>query len=151
VRRAGLLIVAVAGACSVDSSTTIDVPVADPAVFETTVYPILLRDCGFNGCHGTNERFFSVFGPGRARLDPDTGIYDPATPYELALSYTRARSMLVDREGARASLLLRKPIPTSQGGAGHKGDDPWGASVYASTADPSYVAIYNWATKSAPP
>lgn len=137
-------------ACGIDNASTIDVPSADPKVFETTVYPILLRDCGFNGCHGTHERFFSVFGPGRARLDPNTLIYDPATPYELALSYSRARSMLVDAEGSRHSLLVRKPIPTSQGGAGHKGDDPWGRSVYASTSDPDYLEIYAWATKSAP-
>ncbi len=141
------LVLATIGAC-VAPSGNIDVPTADPAVFRETIYPILLRDCGFNTCHGTSERFFSVFGPGRARLDPATVPYDPATPYELAHSYTRARSMLLDPDGPGSSLLVRKPIPEAQGGAGHKGDDPWGDSVYASTGDPSFIALYSWATAS---
>ena len=127
--------------------TQLDLPSADPIVFRDTVYPILLRDCGFQGCHGTTKRFFAVFGPGRARLDPATQPYDPATPYELALSFTRAKSMLVGPDGPHSSLLVRKPIPTALGGSGHKGgDDPWGDPVYASTSDPHYDAIYRWAT-----
>lgn len=122
------------------------IPPADATVFQNTVYPILLRDCGFSTCHGTSARFFSVFGPGRTRLDPDTAPYDPATPYELALTYTRARSMLLGPSGPSSSLLLRKPIPIVDGGAGHKGNDPWGRSVYASSEDARYVAIYRWAT-----
>jgi hypothetical protein len=144
------VVIVALGACT-DLSGTIDIPTADPTVFRDTVYPILLRDCGFNTCHGTTARFFSVFGPGRARLDPATPPYDPATPYELAHSYTRARSMLLGPTGPRSSLLLRKPIPLAEGGAGHKGNDPWGDTVYPSTSDPAFVAIYRWATASEVP
>jgi hypothetical protein len=144
--RAALLI-ALAGCVQ---PTTLDLPSADPVVFRDTVYPVLLADCGFNTCHGTSDRFFSVFGPGRARLDPSTAPFDPATPYELAHSYARAESMLLGPTGPRDSLLLRKPIPLVEGGAGHKGDDPWGNSVYASTSDERYLAIYQWATAGAP-
>jgi len=126
------------------------IPNANPTTFRDTVYPILLRDCGFVACHGTSDRFFSVFGPGRTRLDPATGIFDPATPTEIALSYTRARSMLTEPDGVASSLLLRKPIPADEGGAGHKGDDPWGAPVYRTTGDQRYVAIYRWAMEQAP-
>jgi hypothetical protein len=118
--------------------------------FRENVYPILLHDCGFAGCHGTADRFFSVFGPGRTRLDPTSGIFDPPTQSEIALSYTRARSMLIGPDGVASSLLLRKPIPRDQGGAGHKGDDPYGAAVYRSTDDESYSVLYRWAMEQAP-
>jgi hypothetical protein len=118
---------------------------ADPIVFRDTVYPVLLRDCGFAGCHGTHERFFSVFGPGRTRLDPATGIYDPVTPTELSLSFTRARSMILP-EDPESSLLLRKPLARDEGGAGHKGDDVWGGPVFRTTADARFAALYHWAT-----
>src|SRR3982750_2461808 len=82
-----------------DVTTDLSVPAADPTVFRDRVYPVLLRDCGFTTCHGTKDRFFAVFGPGRQRLDDSTDIYAPVTPYELAISYTRARSMLFGPDG----------------------------------------------------
>lgn len=124
----------------------LQVPDADPIVFRDKVYPILLRDCGFVGCHGTEQRFFAVFGPGRTRLDPKTNIFDPPTDTELSLTFSRARSMLEDPEGPGSSLLVRKPIPRAQGGAGHGGDDEYGVSVYRSTGDARFMAIYQWAT-----
>ena len=137
-------VVVVAGACDYGDDPTPPVP-ADPVVFENEVYPILLADCGFPGCHGNTERFFSVFGPGRTRLDPDTRPYDPPTPRELALSFTRARSMLTSPDGPRRAPLLRKPLAVPAGGSGHAGDDPWGASIYSSKADPRYEALFFWA------
>lgn len=122
------------------------IPDADPAGFRDRVYPILLADCGFPACHGDPRRFFSVFGPGRTRLDPATAIYDPATPDELAHSFTRARSMLISPEGVRRSPLLRKPLAVEAGGAGHAGADPWGANVFGSKTDPRFVALFFWAT-----
>lgn len=126
------------------------VPETDPEVFELTVYPILLADCGFPACHGDPDRFFAVYGPGRRRLSPSTGPYDPATPEELALSYTRARSMLVAEGGPAKALLLRKPLAVSAGGAGHAGDDPWGGPIYLTKRDPRYEALFYWATSSSP-
>jgi len=114
----------------------------DQAVFRDTIYPILLRDCAFAGCHGTHDRFFAIFGPGRVRLDPATPIYSPVTELELALTYTRAASM-IDADRAE-SLLLRKPISVSLGGAGHRGDDPWGLAVFRARDDARYVALKNW-------
>lgn len=143
--RAALAIVIAAG-CAAEPVQELEIPSADPTVFKDRVYPILLRDCGFTTCHGDRQRFFSVFGPGRVRLDPNTAIYDPVTPYELALAYTRARSMLVAPDGPATSLFLRKPIPLEAGGAGHKGDDVWGAPVYDGTDDASYTELYSWAT-----
>lgn len=133
--------------CVTEPTQDLSIPSADPTVFKDRVYPILLRDCGFTTCHGDPRRFLAVFGPGRVRLDPETtDIYDPPTPYEIAISYTRARSMLFGPDGPKSSLLVRKPIPLDQGGAGHEGDDVWGSPVFLSTADARYVTLYNWAT-----
>lgn len=141
------LAIAIAAGCTAEPTQDLAIPSADPTVFKDRVYPILLRDCGFTTCHGNPKRFFAVFGPGRVRLDPDhTDMYDPATPYELAISFTRARSLLIGPDGPASSLFVRKPIPLDEGGAGHKGDDPWGAPVYGSIDDPSYQTLYRWAT-----
>lgn len=127
---------------------------ADPVEFEETVYPILLADCGFPACHGDPRRFFSIYGPGRTRLSSETGTYDPATPDEIALSFTRASSMLAEREedddeddDYRRSLplLCRSPLAIDAGGASHEGDDAWGAPIYDGVTDPNWLAIYQWA------
>lgn len=124
---------------------TLELPEPDPIAFENDVYPILLADCGFPDCHGTTDRFFSVYGPGRARLSPDSLPYDPATPEELALTYSRAASMLASEDGVRNSPLLRKPLATEAGGASHEGDDPWGEPVYLTKRDPRWTALFFWA------
>ncbi|MCX5746261.1 MAG: hypothetical protein NT062_27605, partial [Proteobacteria bacterium] len=133
----------------VEAEAPLEIPAADPIAFRTTVYPILLADCGFPACHGDARRFFSVFGPGRTRLDPMSAPYDPATPDELAQSYTRARSMLLAPTGVRRSPLLRKPLAVAAGGAGHGGADAWGANLYASKDDPRFRALFFWATAAA--
>ncbi len=137
----------VLASCATEPTQDLAIPSADPTVFKDRVYPILLRECGFTTCHGDPKRFFAVFGPGRVRLEPDkTDIYAPATPYEIAISYTRARSMLFGPNGPSSSLLVRKPVPLSQGGAGHEGDDVWGSPVFLSVDDARYVTLYKWAT-----
>ncbi|MET0389930.1 MAG: hypothetical protein ABW321_28415 [Polyangiales bacterium] len=133
----------------------LDFPDVDTQRFYEQVYPVLLADCGFPACHGSAERFFAVYGPGRTRLDPETDIYAPATSRELALSYSRARSMLLGPEGPRRSPLLRKPLAISAGGAAHEGDDPWGNAVIPNKRDPRYEALFFWAignrSEEAPP
>lgn len=111
--------------------------------FEASVYPVLLRDCSFIACHGSTERFFQVFGPGRARLDPLTPLIDPPTPNELAHSYNRALSM-IDPRAPGESLLLRKPLTLAAGGAGHEGVDAWMRAVYVTRTEPGFVALEAW-------
>ncbi len=137
-------------ACTVAPAGDLEVPVADPQVFQREVYPVLLANCGFAACHGTADRFFAVFGPGRVRLSAETAPYDPPTPDELALSFTRARSMLIAPEGVRRSPLLRKPLAISAGGAGHGGEDSWGANVFATKQDARFATLFFWATAEAP-
>lgn len=115
----------------------------DRVRFDQEVYPVLLRDCGFNDCHGSSERFFQVLGPGRARLPFVMDPLEPARPEELAYSYERARGM-IDASAPERSLLLRKPLSTSAGGAGHQGTDQLGRNVYQTKTEPGYAAIAAW-------
>jgi len=119
-------------------------PAADYAHFEATAYPVLLRDCAFSECHGVEQRFFHVYGPGRARLDPMLDPAAPATPDEVVASYKRAVSMLATDGDVERSLLLTKPLETSAGEQGHKGTDVLGRNVYSSASDPSYQALKAW-------
>jgi hypothetical protein len=131
--------------CSAPARDATAVPEPDPLIFETDAYPILLADCGFVACHGRSDRFFQIYGPGRARLSASTLPHDPPTAEELAFSYTRAVSMLAGPEGIRASPLLRKPLAPRAGGAAHRGDDAWGASVYLTKRDPRWETLFFWA------
>ncbi|MEZ4404006.1 MAG: hypothetical protein R3B06_28550 [Kofleriaceae bacterium] len=151
VRRGGLAALVAVGAAALGAvacdypAGQVDVPPGDPTVFRDQVYPVLLRDCAFSGCHGNPDRFFTVYGPARTRLDPTTDMDAPVTAEELAETYTRARSMLISPSGIKRSPLLRKPLAVAAGGAGHRGTDPWGAAPYASKSDPSYQVLVGWA------
>lgn len=119
-------------------------------MFGRDVYPLLLRDCAFSTCHGKDERFFRIVGPGRVRLDPSSKPEDPATLPELLMTYERARDMLATDARAQDSLLLRKPLEASAGGQGHLGADDFGRNVYASQADPRYALLLRWAMSVGP-
>jgi hypothetical protein len=132
--------------CGDAASTAEEPPLPDRAVFDTTVYPMLLRDCGFSECHGGEHRFFQVFGPGRNRLsghpsDPDLG------PRERQLTYDRTRSMLVAAGGGTLfqSPLLTKPLEIKAGGASHEGIDRFGRNLFQTVNDARYVMLWQWA------
>ncbi len=109
--------------------------------FRADIYPLLLRDCGFNLCHGNPDRYYQVFGPGRMRLSDDVELLDDATEEEIEHSYDRARAMLLTRSNVMATPLLRKPLE----GGGHAGLDDDGRNVYATPEDPDFVRLAEWA------
>jgi hypothetical protein len=111
--------------------------------FQTQVLPVLLRDCAFSTCHGSNERFFRVWGPGRVRFDPMTREFDTLTADEATHGFDIALSM-IDPQDASRSLLLRKPLAVEAGGAGHRGGDKFGRNIYRSVNDQGYLAIARW-------
>lgn len=104
------------------------------------VYPVLVRDCGFHACHGAPERLYRVYGPGRARLDPEVRAFGTLTGAEASLSYQLALSMIDGRNPER-SLLLRKPLAIAAGGSPHGGVDRFGRNVYRSKHDQGYQAL----------
>lgn len=110
--------------------------------FESEVYPILLRDCGFHTCHGSSDRFFRVWGPGRARLGDVPALSDK-TKQEVEASYQRAISFIDERDPGR-SLLLKKPLAVAAGGAGHLGIDKFGRNLYRTTDSPGYLTLSRW-------
>jgi hypothetical protein len=132
------------GACQSDAWNG-NAPMPDAAMFQAEVYPVLMRDCSFNACHGAAARFFQVFGPGRTRLDPRLDQGAPLEPLELQVSYERARSMLVSNGAVTTSLLLVKPLAEHAGGVGHGGVDDLRRNVYESALDPGYVTLLKWA------
>jgi hypothetical protein len=146
-RRIWLAVLVLASACASEVGSAIPMEL-DACGFETEIYPQLARDCGFPTCHGNEGRFFQVWAPGRARLDESTGILAAPTRAELERSYERALSMLGSYGGAATpedSLLLRKPLEASEGGAAHQGLDAFGRNVYASKEDAGWQRIAQWA------
>jgi hypothetical protein len=143
VRRGWLLLTAaIATACAnVDGGAALATP--DRVVFDAQVWPILVRDCGFSACHGSEPRFFLVFGPGHERLDPAMRVGDMVTPAELQLSYDRTRAM-IDVDDPTNSLLLKKPLEVAAGGSGHEGTDAFGRDVYRSVDDPNFQLLVRW-------
>lgn len=135
---------AAAAACQSDPATEL-VPSADTQLFRDEAYPVLMRDCGFNACHGAPERFLVIFGPNRARIDPTTHHDTPVQPLELEVTHERARSMLITDGPVTCSLLLTKPLEKSEGGVSHGGVDDFERNVYQSVTDPGYVTLLKWA------
>jgi hypothetical protein len=136
------LLAALAGGCaSVEPEGALTTP--DRVLFDTQVWPILVRDCGFSACHGSEPRFFLVLGPGHERLDPTLRSSAPVTQQELDISYDRARSM-IDADEPGLSPLLRKPLEVAAGGAAHEGTDAFGRDVYRSVDDASFQTLLRW-------
>jgi hypothetical protein len=139
---AGLFVsLALASACD-DSQRGYEVADRDFSGFRD-VYPVLIRDCGFPTCHGSEERMFRIYGPGRARLSDDLRAFEMVTGDELSLSLSMALSM-IDAEHPERSLLLKKPLALEAGGTAHGGIDDFGRNVYRTTQDEGYEIIQAW-------
>jgi hypothetical protein len=139
--------------CTSADEYSVPLPTPDGKMFVDEVYPLMLRDCAFSTCHGQENRFFHLYGPGRVRLDPmTTKPDDPMLLSEVSDSYDRARSMLTDADQVDHTLLLNKPLALNAGGQGHKGVDSFGRNVFATVVDPRYTLLVRWAnSKGAPP
>lgn len=138
------------GACGQDTPEIAGLS-PDQQAFSADVYPIILRDCGFPQCHGSTQRFYQVFGPGRVRIGAPPAPYEmgdvlyPVQPIELQVTYERTVSMLTRTSSQEDYLLLRKPLEVGAGGAGHKGTDRLGRNVYQSRQDPAWQTLHAWA------
>lgn len=132
-------------------------PAPDRAVFEQTIYPVLLRDCAFPDCHGDPDpadvmgdpypegRFFRVHGPGRSRLAAETGISAPLVPEEVEAAYQRSISMLASTNDCDTSLFVGKPLEVDQGGMPHRGADKNGRNLYPNKQNYTFRVLRAWA------
>jgi hypothetical protein len=114
----------------------------------TGAYPVLLRDCSFFACHGSNDRLFRVWGPSRRRLyelqaGATTDEEDRLQYAEMKKTYESAISF-VDINDPKRSLILRKGLDEQAGGSGHLGLDNFGRNVYRSADSPGYLTLSRW-------
>jgi hypothetical protein len=118
-------------------------PQRDFRQFQSEVFPVLVRDCAFSTCHGSEQRFFHLWAPGRTRLNPMTRAFDVLTGDEVSDNFQRALSM-VDTKDPSQSLLLRKPLAVEAGGAGHRGVDNFGRNLYRTVNADGYLTLSRW-------
>jgi hypothetical protein len=141
-----VLVAALAWSCQGEPAWQGDMPQPDRALFESSVYPLLLRDCAFSECHGAPQRFLRVYGSGRSRLPGS--VSDPnLVAREHEVSYERAASMLIVPPGVSIleAPLLKKPLELGAGGASHEGTDSFGRNLFQTTGDPRFRLLLQWA------
>lgn len=134
-------------------SGTIEVERHNRALFNDEVYPVLLRDCAFPACHGSEERIFRVYGPGRVRLsttEQQASPFDRATTTEIGRTFELAMAHR-NADDPEQSLILRKPLAVEAGGTGHYGVDRFGRDVYRTAQDSGYRILEGWVTSEVEP
>ena len=160
VLRRGFWSMLAAFSCACGEEVSGALPSPDGQQFVLEVYPLLLRDCAYSGCHGQEQRFFQVYGPGRVRMPAaqmhdaeraELDYTDPVSPEEVQRAYERALSMLASDAQVEDSLLLRKPLEPQAGGQGHKGVDALGRDVFASKRDRGWRLLLAWAKSEGKP
>lgn len=138
------LTILIGGCTDVSGERTVEAHNYDK--FQSEVYPVLLRDCGFPACHGANDRAFRVYGPGRVRLpasDGERGAFDKVAGAEMRRTFQLA-SAHRNAENPDLSALIRKPLSSEAGGASHQGADKYGRDVYRTAQDEGYLRIARW-------
>lgn len=149
-----LMLALVAPGCSQDFSKPATYARGNDNEFTNFVMPVLWRDCGFQACHGSGERFFRIYGLGRTRLDQGQTecrvgapmppcYYDTLNGSERDFSLQSAQSF-IDIDNPADSLLLRKPLAVAAGGADHAGVDKFGRNVYRTPDDDGFLVLQRW-------
>lgn len=139
----------------------VTLPGLDLNYYKCRVSPIIQRDCGMMGCHGTDTgRAFRTYSRGRLRNDqivnrtgtciPTTGQVNlqdagsgtvmcegwlPLTAEEWKKNFDSARSFMLGVTAPEDSLMLREPVA---GGLPHV------EVKLFTTSDPAYAAIRDW-------
>jgi hypothetical protein len=104
-------------------------PNSDPTTndfpqFKATVNPLLGQTCASGNCHGTTvNALYLTCG---------------STPEQIRWNYFAAVDYL-SATGAESE-IVRRPLATAQGGSYHEG-----GPLFASVADPNYMALLSWA------
>ncbi len=131
-------------ACSVVSNEPAPNPAAalDEQVFRCNVEPILVRQCSFAACHGIAGAALRVYSPGKLRAIPPANIDAAIAPLDEGEHHANFQSASGFSFGiveVDDNWLLRKPLPSRDGGYEHAG-----GAIWAGVTDPQYVAIRDW-------
>jgi hypothetical protein len=114
----------------------------DEAGFRKCVEPILARDCSYLACHGNAGFAFRVYSIGKLRLG-DSSTLDlrtaPLTSDERHANFLSAEALSYPAVAPADDLLLRKPLPSRDGGYEHKG-----GAIFTGHDDPRAQAILAW-------
>jgi hypothetical protein len=144
--RACSLLIGMSTACTaIDNPPTAEPSAGlDEAVFRCRVEPVLARQCSYSACHGLAGTALRIYTPGKLRAAPakdlDAAIA-PLTDAEHHANYLSAAGFHYDAADPLENLLLRKTIPSNEGGYAHEG-----GVIFESTADAQWIVIHDWLT-----
>ena len=139
-----MLAVAASTGCAVDENAPTPTAIAalNETSFKCNVEPILVRDCSYFACHGIEGKPLRIYGIGRLRQGPAATLDErtaPLTTAERHANFLAAQAFTFGDTTPDDSLLLRKVLPTADGGFGHTG-----GAIFTGTTDPRAVAIRAW-------
>jgi hypothetical protein len=141
----GLLVV-VCAACT----TVTNEPAGDPTtglsetVFKCKAEPVLVTQCSYLACHGNANSALRVYSVGKLRETTptdSTALTAPLTDSEQHANYLSAAGFSAYNLLPADNWLVRKPLPSVDGGYEHKG-----GAIFSGPADPQYAAITQWLT-----
>ncbi len=140
---------AVLAACSVVQNESTAGPGAalSEDVFRCNVEPVLIRQCSYNACHGIANAALRVYSPGKLRATTATdidGAIAPLTDAEHHANFESAAGFAFGVDAVDDNFLLRKPLPSADGGYEHAG-----GAIWSGVNDVQYVAIRTWLTNTA--
>lgn len=135
----GILAAAILAAGCGPARATVPLEVGDLAFFAARVEPHLEERCGSAGCHGRDDRPFSMFAPGQHRADPARRWLDePLTPGELEENARRVAAFALEDDPFE-TLIVQKPLSVVDGGRWHGGGD-----VFVARNDEGCRALVAW-------
>jgi len=137
--------IALCACTSVTESPAPDPTVSlDETVFKCNVEPILVRQCSYLACHGNPQSALRVYSPGKLRATTPANVDDEdaaVTDAEHHANFLNAAGLSFGLASVDDNWLLRKPLPSADGGFEHVG-----GAIYIGTNDTQYVAIHDWLT-----
>ncbi len=117
----------------------------DETVFRCSVEPVLVKQCSYTACHGLAHSPLRIYSPGKLRAttpgDIDAAIA-PLTAGEHHANFLSASGFRFGTEDPLDNLLLRKTLPSTEGGYAHQG-----GAIFAGTGDPQWMAIDAWLSR----
>src|SRR3954469_21608536 len=114
----------------------------DENVFKCSVEPVLIRQCSYTACHGIAGSPFRLYSPGKLRIAKPADLdaaNAPLTAAERHANFLSASGFKFATADVLDNLLLRKPLPPSEGGYAHEG-----GAIFATAADPEWTKIHAW-------